>query len=113
MSVDHVEKDSAFPYGDSIPECGYMLIYGADLIDLKKDSNGEAWADDMKLPHWHICTDNFSDYLETFGEIKDYDVIAVCNQYIKPGNYNEPKQPKNKTRGKRKPVGFSGQPKNA
>jgi hypothetical protein len=90
-----------------------MLIYGADLIDLKKDSNGEAWADDMKLPHWHICTDNFSDYLETFGEIKDYDVIAVCNQYIKPGNYNEPKQPKNKTRGKRKPVGFSGQPKNA
>ena len=110
--MDHVAKDSAFPYGDSIPECGYMLIYGADLIDLKKDSNGEAWADDMKLPHWHICTDNFSDYLETFGEIKDYDVIAVCNQYIKPGNYNEPK-PRNKTRGKRKPIGFSGQPKNA
>ena len=105
--MDHVAEDSTFPSADSIPKCGYMLLYGANQIELKKDATGEAWADDMHLPdcRMYICKADFSESLENFGEVKVYDVIAVCNQYIKPGNYKEPSK-KSRGRFTKEPVAW-------
>ena len=106
MRPNAIKKGSKFPFGEYVEDGGYMLLYGQQDFFIR---GGREWTKELHLPEWHFTTEDFAESIDTLGEVNDEKYFMVCNQYIRPANYIEPKQKPAGGR-KKKAVAFDTNP---